>query len=113
MEPPCWQAAPVDAGRPHFDVVHSLFKQTVARVGWSRSGPTLALEFLLGDDPQAGTVRDKVTADLAAKLARLAPAAASLDDLLHLLVESCCHPSNLYTEVHWLPVVPGTPEPGA
>ncbi|MFO7675516.1 MAG: hypothetical protein R6X12_04275 [bacterium] len=113
METPCWQAAPVDTARLHFGVVHSLFKQTVARVGLARDGGVVALDFLLGDDPQAAAVRAEVGRDLAAKLGRLAPAAASLDDLFRLLVESCCHPSNLYTEVHWLPVIPGAPEPGS
>jgi len=106
-------AGPVDTARPHFAVVHSLFKQTVARVGRAGVDDGIALEFLLGEDPQAEKVRVQVSADLDAKLARLGPLAASPDELFRLLVESCCHPSNLYTEVHWLYVDPACPEPGA
>ena len=93
--------------------MHSLFKQTAARVGRGRDGEPVALEFLLAGDPQADKVREQVSADLAAKLARLAPHADSPDELFRLLADSCCHPSNLYTEVHWLYVDPSCPEPGA
>lgn len=113
METPCWQPAAVDTSRPHFEVIHSLFKQTAGRVGWNRAGDAVAFEFLLPGDQQAEEVRRGVTADLSAKLARLAPAARTLAELFDLLGRSCCHPSNLYTEVHWLPILPGCPEPGA
>ncbi len=103
---------PVDTDRLHFDVVHSLFKQTVARIGRDASGGGLAVEFLLAEDPQTAEVHENVSADLRAKLERLAPLAESLDALFELLLESCSHPSNMYTEVHWLPVRPELPEPG-
>lgn len=112
MQNPGFTTGRVDTDRPFFEVIHSLFKQTVARVGWTGDGSGFALQFLLEDDPQAEKVRDRVTGDLDAKLKRLAPGADTLEDLLRLLTESCCHPSNMYTEVHWLPVTPGSPEPG-
>ena len=113
MKVPCWQSGPVDVSRTHFDVVHSLFKQTIGRIGRNRAGDAIVFEFLLPDDPQADEVREAVNADLSAKLDRLAPAANTLDELFDLLCRSCCHPSNLYTEVHWLPVIPNCPEPDA
>ena len=102
----------MDTERAYFEVVHSLFKQTVARIGLNHTGDGIALEFLLGEDQQADKTRLMVRTDLDAKLARLSPAAGSLEDLFRLLEESCRHPSNMYTEVHWLPVTPGSPEPG-
>lgn len=106
VETPVPQSAPVDTDRPHFEVIHSLFKQTVARVGLTKDGEGIALEFLLEDDKQAEEVRRAVAADLKAKLERLSPQASSLDALFRLFRDSCCHPSNMYTEVHWCPVDP-------
>ena len=111
VKPPLWRSAPVDTTRPYFEVVHSLFKQTAARVGRSRSDEAVAFECLLPDDPQAAEVRHAIQTDLAARLKRLAPVAGSSDELFDLLARACCHPSNLYTEVHWLPVQPDSPEP--
>lgn len=116
MENPGFTTGSVDKTRPYFEVIHSLFKQTAARIGWMRSlppgqhrtGDRIVLEFLLRDDEQADKARQMIRADLAAKLDRLSTTASGLDDLFGLLADSCCHPSNLYTEVHWFPVVPDT-----
>ncbi len=104
-----WTLQPVDVNRPYFEVIHSLYKQNAARVGWNRTGSGLALEFLLQDDQQADEVRAAITADLAAKVKRLYPEAGSVEHLMELLERSCSHLSNMYTEVHWFPV---NPEPG-
>jgi hypothetical protein len=116
VENPGFTTGSVDKTRPYFEVIHSLFKQTAARIGWMRSlppgqhlaGDRVALEFLLRDDEQADTARQMIRSDLAAKLERLSLSASGLEDLFRLLADSCCHPSNLYTEVHWFPVHPDT-----
>jgi hypothetical protein len=108
VENPGFATGSVDTTRTYFEAIHSLFKQTAARIGWCRTGGRIVLESLLGDDKQADEARQMIRADLAAKLDRLSPSASGLDELYRLLVDSCCHPSNLYTEVHWFPVVPET-----
>ncbi|MBN2537944.1 hypothetical protein JXB37_06700 [candidate division WOR-3 bacterium] len=102
---------PVDRTRPWFEAVHSAFKQNVARIGRAPGEDAVALEDLLPADPDAARVRAQVDADLAGKLERLGPLAESVDRLFELLRDSCSHPSNLYTEVHWLPVDPESAEP--
>ena len=101
-----WNLQPVDTSRPHFEVIHSLYKQNAARVGWSETGSGLALEFTLGDDPQADEVRAAITADLEDKVRRLRKESGSIEHLMNLLEQSCHHLSNMYTEVHWFPVRP-------
>ena len=101
-----WALQPVDPNRPHFEVIHSLYKQNAARVGWNEAGSGLALEFLLKDDPQADEVRTAITADLTDKVERLYPETGSVEGLMKLLEQSCYHLSNMYTEVHWFPVEP-------
>lgn len=102
---------PVDRTRPWFDAVHSSFKQTVARIGRAPGEDGIAFEDLLPEDPDTARVRAQVEADLEGKLERLGPLAESADRLFELLRDSCSHPSNLYTEVHWLPVDPDAVEP--
>ncbi len=101
-----WSLQPVDVSRPHFEVIHSLFKQTAARIGWNKTGSGLAFEFLLKKDPQAETVRKEILDDLTAKLKRLSPQADSVERLFEQLRESCSHLSNMYTPVHWCPIEP-------
>jgi hypothetical protein len=101
-----WILQPVDPNRPHFEVIHSLYKQNAARVGWNETGSGLALEFLLKDDQQSDEVRAAITADLTGKLERLYPEAGSVERLMELLEQSCYHLSNMYTEVHWFPIKP-------
>ncbi|UCG41934.1 MAG: hypothetical protein JSU73_08570 [candidate division WOR-3 bacterium] len=116
MENPGFTIDNVNTTRPYFEAIHSLFKQTAARIGWMRSlppgqrlaGDRIALEFLIRDEEQADKVRQMIRSDLAAKLDRLSPSASGLEDLFRLLTDSCRHPSNLYTEVHWFPVHPDT-----
>ena len=103
-----WTLQPVDLNRPHFEVIHSLYKQNAARIGWNEAGSGLALEFLLEDDQQAAEVRAAIAADLEAKVERLYPEVDSVERLLELLEQSCYHLSNMYTEVHWFPVKPNT-----
>ena len=97
--------APVDTTRLHFEVVHSLFKETCARVGWNRAGSGLAVEFLVGEDPQAETVHIEVLVDLRGKLKRCGGDSAVA--VLAALMDGCRHPNNLYTRVHWFPIDPG------
>lgn len=109
--PLSWRTGKVDTTRPYFEAVHSLFKQTVARIGWSPDRTAIHLEHLVDDDKQSAQVKKDVEADLSDKVRRLSDQADSLEELFELLNRSCCHPSNMYTEVHWLPVDPAVPEP--
>ncbi len=88
----------VDTARPHFELVHSFYKETVARVGYAAAGAGLAVEYEDGEAAADERVRADVAASIAARLRDCPGAAESLFDRL---CSSCAGPENLYARVHW------------
>ena len=88
----------VDTSRAHFELVHSFYKETVARVGYAAGGAGLAIEYGVGEAARDKRVRDDVEDSIAARLRDCAGAAEALLDRLR---SSCAGPENLYARVHW------------
>lgn len=102
MEPepvnPSLPTGRVDTSRPHFELVHSFYKETVARVGYAVGGAGLAVEFETGE----ATADERVHADVAASIAaRLRGCPGATENLFERLCSSCVGPENLYARVHW------------
>ncbi len=113
MEPepvnPSLPTGRVDTSRPHFELVHSFYKETVARVGYAAAGTGLAIEFVAGPAASNERVRADVAASIAARLRDCPGAAESLFDRLRA---SCAGPENLYARVHWYLFDPDLLPPG-
>lgn len=98
----------VDTSRPHFELVHSFYKETVARVGYAAAGTGLAIELVAGEAVSNERVRADVAASIAARL-RGCPGAT--ENLFERLCLSCVGPENLYARVHWYLFDPDLPPP--
>lgn len=88
----------VDTARAHFELVHSFYKETVARVGYAAEGAGLVIEYEAGEAADDERVRADVEASIGA---RLRDCAGAVEDLLDRLRSSCAGPENLYARVHW------------
>lgn len=104
-----WQPGRVDTSRPHFELVHSFYKETAARLGPGPDGTGLLLEYL--DCPAGADAR--VRADVEASItARLRDCGEVTPDPMDRLKTACAGPENLYARVHWYLFDPALLPPG-
>lgn len=100
---PVLPTGPVDTTRPHFELVHSFYKETVARVGYAAEGAGFAVEYGAGEAASDERVRSDVDDSIAARLRGCPGSAEGLFDRLRT---SCAGPENLYARVHWCLIDP-------
>lgn len=101
-----WQPGRVDPSRPHFELVHSFYKETAALLGLKSDRTCLVLEYV--DCPSGADPR--VRADVEASItARLRDCGGTADDPMARLQAACAGPANLYARVHWCLVDPALP----